>query len=170
MVDVSFPANAYLVEKDYNRLPSTDEISEYSVRYYLTNRLQDFNVHIPVQQMNDGWPDYESVSIPSIYLWLGDTQDEGVELGSDGSQYIINLYIFARNDAQRTRLGFLMKDIFRKTIPIYNYVTGNEENPEPTGEYFVTDEVGWQKIPHVYNAPDAERWRAVATATLRRIE
>ena len=170
MVDVTFNANSHIVEIDYNRLPTVDEISEYSIRKHLTERLEAFNIRIPITPADEGWPDYESVSIPSIYLFVGESQDEGVELGSDGSEYIVNLYIFAKHDAMRTRLGYLMKDIFRKTIPIFNYVTGNEADPEPTGEYFITQNVGWQKIQHVYNASDAERWRSVVTAVLARVE
>lgn len=169
MVDKTFSSEAYIVEVDYNRLPSVDELSEYSVRYHLANRLADFNLRIPIYPSNEGWPDYETVQRPSIMLWIGTMTDEGVELGSGGRGYVLTAHVFANNDAERARIGSVSMDIFKKTIPIYNYVTGNETNPVPTGEYFRTDDVGWERIPHVYNAPDAERWRAVVTATLARV-
>jgi hypothetical protein len=169
MVDQTFTANAYIVEVDYNRLPSIDELSEYSIRNHLSKRLPAFNLHIPIYPSNEGWPDYETVERPSVMLWVGDISDEGMELGSSGERYVVNAHIFANNDAERARIGSVLKDIFRRTIPIYNYVTGNEVDPDPTGEYFRTDDVGWQRIPHIYNAPDAERWRAVATAVLVRV-
>ena len=169
MVDITFSANAYIVEVDYNRLPSIDEVSEYSIRNHLAQRLPAFNLRVPIYSSNEGWPDYETVQRPSVMLWVGEVNDEGLELGSGGNRYIVTAHVFANNDAERSRIGSVLKDIFKKTIPIYNYVTGNEVSPDPTGEYFRTDDVGWQKIPHVYNAPDAERWRAVVTATLARI-
>lgn len=170
MVESAFVSESNIVETDYNTLPSVDEVSQWSIEHHLNKRLAAFNISTQVIPANEGWPDYESVSVPSIYLFVGESSVDGVELGSDGSEYIVNLFIFARHDTERTRLGYLMKDIFRKTIPIYNYVTGNEVDPEPTGEYFITDDIGWQKISHIYNAPDAERWRAVVTAVLRRTE
>lgn len=169
MVESFFDADSYLVEVDHNRLPSFDELSEYSIRKYFMDRLPDFNIHTPIFPVNEGWPDYETLQVPSIGIWVGESNLSGVELGSSGRQYPVILYIFAKNDAERTRLGDLIVDIFEKTIPVYNFVTGNEENPQPTEEYFITDEAGWRKIPHIYNAPDAEKYRALATAIVRRV-
>jgi hypothetical protein len=170
MPEATFVSESNIVEIDYNTTPSVDEISEWSVRHHLGKRLRAYNILTDINPANEGWPDYETVEIPSLYLWLGTSEVDGVELGSDGSSYVASVYIFADNDTRRTRWAYLIKDIFRKTIPIYNYVTGNEVNPEPTGEYFISEDIGWNKIPHIYNAPDAERWRAVVTALLRRSE
>lgn len=170
MVEQTFDAESHIVEHDYNRLPSVDEISSLSVQKHLSERLLAYNMRTPIRPSDEGWPDYETLVPPMLMVWLGEVNDRGVELGSDGSQYIMSVYIFARSDAERTRLGAVLKDIFRKTIPIFNYVTGTESDPEPTGEYFITENVGWRPIPHIYNAPDAERWRAVVNATISRVE
>lgn len=170
MVEQTLTAESHIVEHDYNRLPSVDEISEMSVRNHISKRLLAFNMRTPIHPADEGWPDYETLRPPLLVLQLGEVANAGVELGSDGSRYTVAVYVFARSGPERTRLGAVLKDIFRKTIPIYNYVTGTEVDAEPTGEYFITDDVGWTPIPHIYNAPDAERWRAVVNTVLRRIE
>lgn len=168
----SFPGTSRLVELDLTRIKSNAEISEYSIRHHLDQKLSDFGWDLTISPSDEGWPGYESIAPPAIYLFLREVQDAGVELGSDGGEYTVLTYIFGKNEAQRTRLAELIRNVFSRGIPIYDYVTGNETSPSPTGEYLEApqDSVGWQKIPHTYDAPDAERFRSVVTATLRRIE
>jgi hypothetical protein len=172
MPELTLSAESKIVEWDATRADQlTDyDVSEYSIRNHLTKRLNAQGYFIRIISQDEGWPDYEKLQRPSVYLWVGESEDTGVELGSDGSRYIVAVQVFAKSDAERSRLAELIKTVFKRTIPIYNYVTGNEPDPEPTGEYFLTDSVGWNKIPHIYNAPDAERWRAVVNAVLRRAE
>lgn len=150
---------------------SVAEISEYSIRHYIQDRLTAWNWNITVLPMNDGWPDYDEIVLPAVAVELRSLDVAGVELGSHGSRLLVIVHIFGENEAQRIRLAELItKGVFRDTVPIYNYLTGNEEDPVATGEYFITDSVGWEKIPTAYTAPDTRRWRAIVTANLRRVD
>ena len=171
-IEGSLTLDARIVEFDATRVKSAAEISEYSIRHHLEKRLADFGWDLDIMSSDEGWPGYESIVPPAIYFFLREKADAGVELGSDGGEYITFTYVFGNNEAQRTRLGELIVKIFDRGIPIYNYVTGNETDPVPTGEYLEppVDSVGWEKIPHTYDAPDAEKFRLVVNATLRRIE
>lgn len=165
-----FVGEAQIVEYNARKTPDISELSDWSIRTAIQDALAATNWNITVLPADEGWPVYDAVERPAVYVWMGEAQDRGVELGSDGIGYIVAVQIFGKNDAQRTRLADQIMRLFKRTIPIYNYVTGTESNPEPTGEYFITDDVGWRKIPHVYNAPDSERWRAIVTAVVRRVE
>lgn len=168
----TFGGNSRIVETDATRVKSHAEISEYSIRHHLKKRLADNGWDLEIMPSDEGWPGYESIVPPAIYLFVREKEARGVELGSGGGEYITFTYVFGHNEAQRTRLGELIANTFQRGIPIYNYVTGNETDPSPTGEYLEApvDSVGWQKIPHTYDAPDAEKFRLVVNATLRRIE
>lgn len=159
------------MEVDTTTQLSIAEISDFSIRHYIQDRLTAWNWNITVKPMDDGWPEYEEIVLPEVIVELRSVDVAGVELGSHGSRLLVIVSIFGQNEAQRTRLAELItKGVFRDTVPIYDYVTGNEEDPDPTGEYFITDDVGWQKIPTAYTAPDNRHWRANVTATLRRVE
>ena len=166
----SFLADAKLVELDTTRTLSFAEIDEYSIRYYIQDRLSAWNWTLEVKPMDDGWPEFEDVRAPGVYVDVQHRDASGVELGSMGSGLIVVVQIIGQNPAQRTRLAELIKGIFRDTVPIYDFVTGNEDPPTPTGEYFITDDVGWDKVPSTYTDPDKKRWRANVTAELRRAE
>lgn len=150
---------------------SVAEISEYSIRHYIQSRLTAWGWNIDVKPMDDGWPVYEEVSPPAVAVELRSVDVAGVELGSHGSSLLVIVDILGENEAQRIRLAELItKGVFRDTVPIFNFITGNETEPVATGEYFITDDVGWTKVPTAYTAPDTRRWRAVVTASLRRAE
>lgn len=171
-IEAIFSSDSRIVEADLTRIKSDAEISEYSIRHHLNQRLSDFGWNLTITPSDEGWPVYDSIVPPAIILFVREVQDAGVELGSDGAEYVVLTYIFGKSEAQRVRLAELIRKVFSRGVPIYNYVTGNETSPDPTGEYLESpvDSVGWQNIPHTYDAPDAERYRSVVTATLRRIE
>lgn len=165
-----FLAQSHITELDTTRILSNAEIDEYSIRHYIQDRLSAWNWRVNVKPMYEGWPDFEEVDFPGVYVDVRSRDVTGIELGSNGSELLVLVQIIAENSAQQTRLAELIKNIFRDTVPIYNYVTGNETDPSPTGEHFITDDVGWEKIPSAYTGPDRQRWRAQVTAELRRIE
>lgn len=169
-IQSGFLAESHLTELDTTRILSYAEIDEYSVRHYIQNRLSAWNWQIEVNPMYEGWPDFEEVDAPGVYVDVRSRSVAGVELGSNGSELLVIVQVFGQNPAQQTRLAELIEDIFRDVVPIYDYVTGNETEPSPTGEYFITDSVGWEKIPSAYTGSDKQRWRAQVTAELRRIE
>ena len=172
MVMKTFTGETVLVEQDTTKgYLSVAEVSEYSIRHYIQTRLTAWNWDIDVKPMNDGWPDYDEIALPAVVVELRSVDVAGVELGSHGSRLLVLVHIFGENEAQRTRLAELItKNVFRDTVPIYDFITGNETDPVATGEYFLTDDVGWSKVPTAYTAPDTRRWRATVTANLRRVE
>lgn len=170
MVIGTFTTNAKLVELDTTRILSSSEIDEYSIVDHLKERLFALGWELAVLPISDGWPDYEDLVIPGVYVELSEVDVAGVELGSNGNRTLCLTTVFGANPAQRTRLAELIKSIFRDTIPVFSYVTGNEADPTPTGEYFITDSVGWRKLPSPYTASDKQQYRAIITAHLRRIE
>jgi hypothetical protein len=171
MVLGTFNADATVVEVDTTRQLSVAEISEYSIRHYIQTRLTAWNWNIDVKPMDNGWPVNEEVVLPAVVVELRSVDVAGVELGSHGSRLLVLVHIIGANEAQRTRLAELItKNVFRDTVPIYNFITGNETEPDATGEYFLTDDVGWSKLPTANTAPDTRRWIAVVTANLRRAE
>lgn len=172
MVVKTLLADSQVVELDTTKgYLSVAEISEYSIRHYIQNRLTAWNWNIAVKPMDDGWPENDVLAPPAVIVELRSVDVAGVELGSHGSRLLVIVNVFGVNEAQRTRLAELItKNVFRDTVPIYNFVTGNETNPVATGEYFITDDVGWTKIPTAYTVPDNLRWRASVNATLRRVE
>lgn len=150
---------------------SVAEISEYSIRHYIQSRLDEWGWEIKVKPVDDGWPEYDDIAPPEVRIELRSLDVAGVELGSHGSRLLVIVHIFGENEAQRIRLAELItKGVFRDTVPIYDYVTGNEVDPDNTGEYFLTDNVGWIKIPSAYTDPQKRRWRSSVNATLRRSE
>lgn len=165
-------ADATVVEQDTTKgYLSVAEISDYSIRHYIQDRLTAWNWNIDVKPMDDGWPGSEELVLPAVAVELRSVDVAGVELGSHGSRLLVIVHIFGDNEAQRIRLAELItKNVFRDTVPIYDFITGNETDPVATGEYFITDDVGWNKIPTAYTAPDTRRWRAIVTANLRRVE
>lgn len=170
MVVGTFTGSAKLVEIDTTRQLGVDEISEYSIRHYIQNRLNAWNWDIEVKPTDEGWPEYETLMPPEVYVEIRTTEVAGVELGSHGNRYLVIVNVFGVNEAQRTRLAELIRKVFRDTVPIFDFVTGNETDPEPTGEYFITDDVSTTKIPSVHTAPDTRRWRSSITASIRRVE
>ena len=172
MVLGTFDSDARLVEQDTTKnYLSVAEVSDYSIRHYIQSRLMAWNWNIEVQSSDDGWPDYEELVPPAVFVQLRTTEVAGVELGSHGSRFLVIVDVFGENEAQRTRLAELItKNVFRDTVPIFDFVTGNETDPAPTGEYFITDSAGWTKVPSAYTAPDNRRWRATVSASLRRVE
>lgn len=149
---------------------SAGEIDTYSITHYLSTQLAALNwTTVTVTDVSDGWPVYEELKVPGVYISLGDSRAMApFELGSDAKRRLVSVDIFGQNEPQRTRLAETIEDLFRHEIPIYNYVTGNESDPA-IADYFVTDEVGWRKLPAFTDTPAKERWRSVVSATLRRV-
>jgi hypothetical protein len=171
MVLGTFTGGSHIVENDTTRQLSVAEISEYSIIHYIQERLTAWNWNIVVKPNDEGWPEYETLEPPEVYVELRTTEVAGVELGSHGSRFLVIVNVFGENKAQRTRLAELItKNVFRDTVPIFDFVTGNEADPAPTGGYFITDDVSWSSIPSAYTAPDTRRWRSTVTASLRRAE
>jgi hypothetical protein len=170
-INANFPASAHITELDTTRTLSAAEVDDYSIRYYIQKRLNAWNWTVAVKDMDEGWPDFDEVALPGVYVDVNRSRDvAGVELGSNGSRLLVVTQIIGQNPAQRTRLAELVEDIFRDTVPIYSFVTGNETDPTPTEGYFITDDVGWQKVPSVYTGSDNQRYRANVNAVLRRAE
>lgn len=170
MVLDTFTADARVVERDTTREIQAAEQSEYSIVDHLNTRLSALGWNLTVRPADGGWPDYDPLVVPGVYVDLSDVDTTGVELGSDGSRNLCLVMIYGKNDAQRKRLAELVRQTFNRTIPIFDYDTGNETSPNPTGEYFITDSVGWRKLPSPYTASDNQQWRALVTANLRRVE
>lgn len=147
---------------------SNAEIDQYSIKHYVQSGLAALGWDtVFVDQVRDGWPVYEEIEVPGVYVLLENGEPAPYELGSHGNGETAHCFIYGENDAQRTRLADTIKDFFRDTIPIFNFVDGNETSPE-INDYFVTDSVRWEKIASTAITPDKEKWRSVVTATLRR--
>lgn len=148
---------------------SQAEIDQYSIQFYVQSGLDALGWStVTVNQVLDGWPVYEELSPPSVYVLCQDSDLSGLELGSHGKSRTAFLYIYGENDAQRSRLADTIQDLVRDIIPIYNFVDGNETSPTIT-DNFETDSVGWEKIPSITADPKNQKWRAIVTARLRRV-
>ena len=147
---------------------SDAEIDQYSITHYVASGLNAAGwTTVSVDFVRDGWPDYDDLGVPGVYIDLTDSNVAGIELGSHGKSRIVSFYVYGANDAQRNRLADSVENTVRDVIPFYDFVDGNETSPDIAG-YFLTDSVRWEKIPSVSTTPDKEKWRAVVTATLRR--
>lgn len=146
---------------------SNAEIDQYSIQYYVQSGLDALGWTVPVQQITDGWPVYEQIETPGVYVIVEESEVAPFELGSHGKQRTLFAHIYGQNDAQRTRLAETLEDMIRDIVLIYDFVDGNETSPDVLDE-FVTDSVRWEKIPAISTTPDKEKWRSVVTATLRR--
>lgn len=150
---------------------SQAEIDSYSIRHHIETYLADNNwTTVRVFDVADGWPVYEDIWLPGVYLQLEGTDTVLVpyELGSHAKRRRVYIHIFGENDAQRVRLAESIAEMFRDIIPIYDYVDGNETSPDEVG-YFETDNAGWRKLIQTRNTPTKERFRSVVSATLRRV-
>lgn len=173
MVLDTFIAEANIVELDTTKDYLTPaEIDEYTITDHISQRLValGWNLNATPTSVMDGWPDYDTLAVPGVYVEITDIDKQGVEMGSAGHRTLCLVHIFGKNHSQRVRLAELIRDMFARTIPIYSYTTGNEESLTPTGEYFITDSVGWRKLPSPLTASDKQQWRAQVTANLRRID
>jgi hypothetical protein len=103
-----------------------------------------------------------------VYVSLQASTPAGFELGSHGKSRAIEVVIYGENDAQRVRLAETIENIIRGVVPIYSFITGNETSPT-IDDYFVTDDVGWEKIPSLSITPQKQRWRSSVSATVRRV-
>lgn len=146
---------------------SNAEIDQYSIEYHVQSGLDALGWEVPVHQVTEGWPVYEQIEVPGVYVIIEESEVAPFELGSHGKQRQAFLYIYGANDAQRTRLAETLEDMVRDIMLIYDFVDGNETSPDVLDE-FVTDSVRWEKIPSIQTTPDKEKWRSVVTATLRR--
>jgi len=146
---------------------SNAEIDQYSIQRYIQSGLDALGWSIVVHQVTDGWPVYEQIETPGVYVSLEESEVAGIELGSHGKQRQLFVYIYGQNDAQRTRLAETLEDTIRDIVLIYDFVDGNEANPDVVDQ-FQTNSVRWEKIPSITTTPDKEKWRSVVTATLRR--
>lgn len=145
------------------------EIDQYSLTRHIQSGLAAAGwTSVTVDQSRDGWPDYEELRVPGVYVLMQTSTPAGYELGSHAKQRTAFIHIFGKNDAQRTRLGESIEDMIRDVVPIFNFVTGNETDPDFL-EYFETDEVRLEKIPSLTITPDKEKWRSIVSATLRRV-
>lgn len=150
---------------------SQAEIDNYSIRHNIELVLaaQGWTT-VQVFDVNDGWPEYEELYTPGVYVLLNESETVRVpyELGSHAKQWSVFIHIFGENDAQRVRLAETIAEMFRDIVPIYDFVDGNEANPDVV-DYFETDSAGWRKISVTKNAPVKERYRSVVRASLRRV-
>lgn len=147
---------------------SFSEINQYSITHYVQSGLAQLGWStVLVDQVRDGWPVYEQIATPGVYITIDNGEIAGFELGSHGDQLQTFVFIYGQNSAQQVRLAETIEHMFRDTIPIFDFVDGNETSPAIT-DYFVTDSVRWEKIPSFTTTPDKEKWRSVVTATLRR--
>lgn len=148
---------------------SDAEIDQYSATYFIQSGLSALGWDtVTVDQVRDGWPVYEEISVPSVYVELRSSTPAGYELGNHGKERIVFFHIYGANDAQRIRLAETIENMIRDIIPIYNFTTGNEASPT-INDYFVTDDVGWEKIPTLSILPEKSRFRAQVFSTLRRV-
>lgn len=148
---------------------SEGEINQYSITHFVASGLNSLGwTTVKVKQVADGWPVYEELSAPGVYILCESSDLAGFELGSNGKSLSVFFNIYGENDAQRTRLAETIQDMVRDIVPIYNFVTGNETSPE-ISDHFVTDSVGWEKIPSLTTSPEKEKWRSLVTAELRRV-
>jgi hypothetical protein len=150
---------------------SQAEIDSYSIRRFIESTLAADNwTTVRVFDVADGWPVYEELYVPGVYFQLdgGDTVLVPFELGSHAKRWRVFVNIFGQNDAQRVRLAETIAEMFRDIVPIYDFVTGNEANPDVV-DHFETDNAGWRKLISTRNTPDKERWRSLVSVTLRRV-
>lgn len=170
MVLGTFTVDAKVVELDTTRILSDAEKDEYTLTDYFNERLTAFGWDLEVLPVSDGWPDNDDLAVPGVYVEVPEVDRAAVELGSDSHRILALIHIFGKTPAQRSRLAELARKLFERTIPVFDYATGNETSPTATGEYFITDSVGWRKLPSPYTAPDTQQYRALVTAHLRRVE
>lgn len=154
---------------------SQAEIDQYSIIHHIELQLAALNWNtVKVHDVSDGWPDYEELWVPGVYVLVGDSDalrggaPIPYELGSHAKARRVFVHIYGQNDAQRTRLADTIEDIFRDIVPIYDYIDGNEVTPTIV-DHFETDDVGWRKVINTRNTPEKERFRSVVTARLRRV-
>lgn len=152
---------------------SQAEIDNYSIRHAISLTLADQGWNtVQVFDVDDGWPDYEELVVPGIYVLIDETNTVLVpyELGSHAKRRMVFVHIYAKSNSQRVRLAEMIADRIRDILPIYNYVTGNEETDDlDVVDYFETDNAGWRKIIQTRQTPVKERFRSVVTANLRRV-
>lgn len=147
---------------------SDAEINQYSLTHFIESGLTASGwTTVTVDQARDGWPDYEELVVPGVYVYVENSEVTGFELGSHGKTIQAFIYIYGENDAQRTRLAENIENMVRDTVPIYGFVTGNETSPI-VADYFETENVRSEKIPTLTIAPDKEKFRARVSAQLRR--
>ncbi len=147
---------------------SQAEIDSYSIQLYVQSGLDALGWStVQVLQAMEGWPVYEELVTPSVYVICEASDLAGLELGSHGKSRTAFFYIHGQNDAQRTRLADTIQDMVRDIIPIYNFTDGNEADPT-IDQFFETESVGWEKIPSTTSDPKNQKWRAVVTAVLNR--
>lgn len=143
------------------------EIDRYSLVKALQDQLTADGWTVPVELAKDDWPVGVTIQVPGIYVLFDTNENAGFELGAFGVRRNVFVHIFGSNDADRYRIAEAVMGYFRKTIPIYDYVTGNEGNPAPVG-FLDTEDVDYRPIRPLTTTPDAERWRIVVHATLLR--
>ena len=152
---------------------SQAEIDNYSIRHHIELLLAAEGwTTARVFDISDGWPEYQDLYTPGVYVLIEASDAAWVpfELGSHAKRRQAFVHIFGQNDAQRVRLAETISEMFRDIVPIYDYVTGNEEDEDlDTSDYFETDSVAWRKLITTRNTPDKEKFRTVVTATLRRV-
>jgi len=149
---------------------SQAEIDQYSIQYFVQSGLDSLGwTTVQVIQVMEGWPVYEDLVTPGVYVLCENSDLAGLELGSHGKSRTAFFYIYGENDAQRTRLADTIQDMVRDIIPIYNFTDGNETSAElSSSQSFETESVGWEKIPSTTSDPKNQKWRAVVTARLSR--
>jgi hypothetical protein len=152
---------------------SQAEIDSYSIRHHIKLLLAAEGwTTARVFDLSDGWPEYQDLYTPGVYVLVEASDAAWVpfELGSHAKRRQAFAHIFGENDAQRVRLAETISEMFRDIVPIYDYVTGNEEDEDLTAsDYLETDSVAWRKLITTRNTPDKEKFRSVVTATLRRV-
>lgn len=146
---------------------SNVEIDRYSLNKAITDDLVGLGFLVHVEIAQDNWPVGAVIQVPGVYILTDTNENTGFELGAYGIRREVFIHIYGKNDADRYRMAEAMVRLFRKNIPIYDYVTGNEADPLPVG-FLDTEDVDYRPIRPLTTTPDAERWRIVVHATLLR--
>ena len=147
---------------------SNAERDRYSIVHELQTKLDSYGWEIPVASARGGFPTNDQVQVPGIYVLYGPNSVSGYDLGSWGKTRQLFVHIYAKNDSQRDRLAEEITDIIRDGISIYDFITGNEQNPAVIAVFDTLPNPSWEPIRALPNAPADERYRAVVNATLLR--
>lgn len=148
-------------------------IDKYSIEYAIYLALSGSGWQIPASSIShdtDLWPSGEEIIPPAIYVMFSDNATHAWELGANGMRHNVQAHIYATNDSERDALAEEITNVFRDTIPIYDWETGNEDSPAVVDRFNTEGDVTWRHIPATASMPNVERWRAVVQAVLSRQE
>lgn len=153
---------------------SAAEVDLYSIRLCVQSGLAADGwtgaKSVPIKLAQNGWPKPEDITLPSVYVAFGPSDVAGVEMGSHGKARDVRLHIYGNSDPMATRLAEEIVNLFRDDqVSILQFTSGSEVSPPSVGRYEV-DEAGWRPVPMPASATDVDKWRALVSVTLRRID